>query len=171
MLETVLHVLGLVLLFLGCLLALFSLIVGLPGTFLIVGAALLYAWATGFAAVQWSTIGWLALLAVIGEGVELLASSAAAAGAQPSRRATVGALVGALAGGIGGAPFLFGVGALLGALLGAFAGASLAVRSEGGTVGESVTTGLAAMKGRLLGFVLKAALAVVMIVIVAVAAL
>ena len=167
--ETASHVLGIILLFTGCLAALASLVLGLPGTFLIVGMALLYAWATGFATVQWSTIGWLVLLSLVGEGVEFLASSAGAAAARPSRRVTVAALVGAVAGGIAGAPLLFGVGALFGALVGAFAGAYLAVRSEGGTVGESVTIGFAAMKGRLLGFILKAALAVVMVVILAVA--
>lgn len=169
--ATSLHILALLLLFTGCAAALFSLVLGLPGTFLIVGMALLYAWATGFAMVQWSTIGWLTLLALIGEGVELAAASASAAGARPSRRVTIGALLGAIAGGILGAPLLFGVGALFGALLGAFGGAYLAVRSEGGTFEESVSTGLAAMKGRLLGFVLKSALAVVMVIILAAAAL
>jgi hypothetical protein len=169
--ETLLHVLSLLLLLAGCLIALASLVLGLPGTFLLVGIALLYGWATDFETVRWATIGWLVLLAFVGEGIELLASSAAAAGSRPSRRVTIGALVGAIVGGIVGAPFFFGVGALPGALAGAFAGAYLAVRSEGGSMQESFTTGLAAMKGRLLGFVLKSALAVVMVVIIAVAVL
>jgi hypothetical protein len=169
--DTLLHAVGLVLLFLGCFAAFFALVVGLPGTFIIVGVALLYAWFTGFAAVQWSTIGWLVALAVIGEGIEFAASGAGAAGARPSRRVTLSALAGALIGGIVGTPLLFGIGSLLGALTGAFAGAALAVRSEGGSLDESVSTGLAALKGRLLGFVLKAALAVVMVIVLAVAAL
>lgn len=167
--DTLLSVVGLVLLFVGCLAALFALVLGLPGTLLIVGVALLYAWATGFAAVQWSTIGWLTLLAVIAEGLEFLASGAGAAGARPSWRVTIGALGGAFAGAILGTPFLFGVGALFGALAGAFAGAAVAVRSEGGSMDESITTGLAALRGRLLGFVVKTAIAVVMIGVVAVA--
>jgi uncharacterized protein len=167
--NAVLHFLGIALLLLACLTALFTLVLGLPGTLLIVGLALVYAWATDFTVIQWSTIGWLALLAVIAEGLEFLASGVGAAGARPSRRVTIGALAGAFAGGIVGAPFLFGVGALLGALVGAFAGAALAVRSEGATVDHSIRTGLAAMRGRLLGFVVKSAIAVVMVGIVAVA--
>lgn len=167
--DAVLHVLGIALLLLACLAALFTLVLGLPGTLLIVGLALVYAWATDFALIQWSTIGWLALLAVIAEGLEFLASGAGAAGARPSRRVTIGALAGAFAGGIVGAPFLLGIGALLGALAGAFAGAALAVRSEGGTVGDSVATGLAAMRGRLLGFVVKSAIAAAMVLIIAIA--
>ena len=169
--ATALHLLGLLLLFGFCGVALVSLVFGLPGTFLIVGAALVYGWATGFAAVQWSTVGWLALLAVIGEGIEFAAGSAGAASRRPSRRVTVFVLIGGFAGGIVGTPFLFGIGSLIGALLGAFAGAALAVGSEGGTIGESFSTGMAAMRGRLLGFILKAAVAVVMVVIVAAAAI
>jgi hypothetical protein len=163
--ETALFVLGLLLLFTFCLLALVSLVFGLPGTFLIVAAALVYAWATGFATVHWSTIGWLLLMALIGEGVELLAGSVSAAGARPSRRVTIGVLAGGFIGGIVGTPFLFGIGSLIGALIGAFGGAALAVASEGGSVGSALTTGLAAMRGRLLGFVLKASIAVVMVVL------
>lgn len=171
MFDAILHVLGIVLLFIGCLAALASLVFGLPGTVVIVGIALVYAWATGFAAVQWSTLGWLALMAVIGEGVEFISSSAGAAGSRPSRRVSVGAILGAFVGGLIGAPFLLGVGALLGALAGAFAGAALAVQSEGGSFQESMATGLAAFKGRLLGFVVKAALAIAMVIVLAVAVL
>ena len=43
------------------------------------------------------------------------------------------------------------------------------MRSEGGTVDHSIRTGLAAMRGRLLGFVLKAAIGVGMVGVVAAA--
>jgi hypothetical protein len=169
--SMVLHVLALILLFLSCALGLFALVLGLPGMLLIAASALVYAWATGFTSVSWSTIAWLVGLTVVGEGLEFLASGAGAASSRPSRRVTLGALGGALVGGLLGAPLLFGLGALLGALAGAFAGAALAVRSEGGSVEDAVTTGAAAMRGRLLGFVIKSALAVVMVVIIAAAVL
>jgi hypothetical protein len=167
--ETALYLLGLVLLFSVCLLAFASLLFGLPGTFLIVAAALVYAWATGFAAVEWSTIGWLAGLAIVGEGIELFAATAGVASERPSRRVMAFVLVGGIAGGIVGTPFLFGVGSLLGALLGAFAGAAVAVTSEGGSLGSAFGTGIAAMRGRLLGFVFKSAIAMVMLVVLAAA--
>jgi hypothetical protein len=169
--ETVLSLLGLLVLIVFCLLALLSLVLGLPGTFLIVAAALVYAWATGFAGVAWSTIGWLLLLAVLAEGIEFLAGSAGAAATRPSRRVTVAVLAGGFIGGIVGTPLLFGVGSLFGALLGAFAGAMLAVASEGGELHLAFRTGLAAMRGRLLGFVLKASIAVVMVVVLLAAAI
>ena len=169
--DALLHVLGIALLFTVCLVALVSLLFGVPGTFIIVGAALVYAWATGFVAVHGSTLGWLVLLALVGEGIEFAAASVATAGTQPSRRAAVAALVGGIAGGIIGTPFLFGVGSLLGALAGAFGGAALAVLSEGHGPVTAWTTGLAALRGRLLGFVCKSAIAVVMLVLLAAAVL
>lgn len=169
--DTVLHIAGLLLLLTACLAAFASLLLGLPGTFLLVGAALLYGWATGFAAVHWSTVGWLFLLALIGEALEFFASAAGAGGERPSRRVMVGALAGGIAGGLIGTSLLFGVGSLLGALAGAFTGAALAVISEGGTMRTAFATGLAALRGRLLGFVLKAAVAVVMLVVLGAAVL
>ena len=167
--ETILHILGIGVLFGACLAGVVSLVFGLPGTWVIVAAALVYAWATGFAGVTWGTIGWLGGLAVVGEGIEFLASSAAATGARPSRRVFAGTLLGSFAGGLLGVPFLFGIGALFGALAGAFAGAAVAVASEGGDRGAALSTGFAAMRGRLLGFVLKAAVAVLMVLLVAAA--
>jgi hypothetical protein len=155
--ESFLHGIGIAAALAGCLLAIASLIVGLPGTLAILAIALLYAWLTGFAAVTWGTIGWLALLAAVGEGLELAAAGLATAGARPSRRVTVAAVVGALAGGIVGTPFLIGLGSLVGALAGAFAGAALAAAFEGGSLSEAGAVGVAAMKGRLLGFAAKAA--------------
>ncbi len=169
--DIILHVLGLATLFGVCLAGVVSLLFGLPGTFIMVGAALVYAWATGFAVIGWSTLGTLVALALLGEGLELAAASVAAAGTRPSRRVTLAALGGGLVGGVLGTPFLFGVGSLLGALAGAFAGAALAVASEGGSAGAALSTGLAALRGRLLGFVLKAAIAAAMFVILAVAVL
>jgi len=163
--ATLLHVIGLLLLLIACLASLASLLVGLPGTFLIFFAALVYGWATGFDTVTWSTAGGLFLLALVGEGLEFFAGAAGAAGERPSRRVMVGALAGGVVGGLVGTPLLFGVGSLLGALVGAFVGAALAVISEGGTMSSALSTGLAAFRGRLLGFVLKAAVAVVMLVV------
>lgn len=169
--DTFLHLTGLLLLLLACLGGLASLLVGLPGTVVILCAALLYAWATGFAAVGWPTIGWLALLALAGEAAEFASSALAHSGDAPSRRTAVFAVVGALIGGILGTPLLFGLGSLLGALAGAFAGAALSVASEGGSVDAALAAGRAALLGRLAGFLIKSALAVLMVIVLLAAAL
>ncbi|GIW41813.1 MAG: hypothetical protein KatS3mg076_2390 [Candidatus Binatia bacterium] len=161
--EAILPALGLLLLFLVCLLALVSLVFGFPGTWIVLGAALLYAWWTGFAEVGWPTLGWLAALALAGEVAEFWLGAAVATRERPSWRVTFGVLVGGFVGGVLGLPFLFGVGALLGALLGAGAGAALAVASEGGSEAEARRAALAAAKGRFLGFVVKLAFGVAMV--------
>lgn len=168
---TILSIAGVALLFLVCLLGLASLILGLPGTFVISIAAFVYAWATDFAVIEWTIPAWLLAMALAGEAAEMFATSAAAttANSEPSRRVTLATLAGALVGGIVGTPFLFGIGSLLGAMAGAFAGAALAVSSHGGTLRDSLRTGFAALRGRLFGFVIKCAIAVTMILVLAVA--
>jgi hypothetical protein len=166
--ETFLYLLGLLLLGVGCLVGLVTLLFGLPGTFVILVTAAVYAWATGFEAVSLSTVGWLLALAVVAEVLEFVAAAAASApGARPSRRVQVSAIVGSIIGGILGAPILFGIGALFGALAGAFAGAAIAVGSEGGSISEATAHGFAALRGRFLGFLLKTSIAVVMVILVA----
>src|SRR6185436_7230467 len=161
--DTFLHVIGIMLLAFGCMAGIAALIFGLPGTFVILFVALVYAWATGFVAIQWSTLAWLLGLAVVGEVLEL-GLSAGAGGTRPSLRVALGAIVGGILGAIVGAPVLFGLGALPGALLGAFVGAAAAVASEGGATGEAIKAGLTAMRGRFFGFVLKTSIAVVMVI-------
>ena len=168
MLSTTLSAAALLLLFAVCIAALFSLVFGLPGTFIIVAAAFVYAWVTDFVIIQWPTPLWLLALAIGAEIVEFFITTAAASSAadKPSRRITLGTIGGAIIGGIVGTPFLFGIGSLLGAMAGAFFGAALAATSGGRTWRESLRIGFAALQGRLLGFVLKSAIAVTMIVII-----
>ena len=156
--------LGISLLILFCLLGLVLLVLGLPGTFLIAGAAAVYGWATGFASLTTATVVWLFVMAVAGEVIEF-ASAAAGGRAKASRRVTIAAIAGAVVGGIFGAPFFFGVGALLGALGGAFAGATLAATAEGKTGDAAIRHGVDALRGRLLGFIVKSAIAVAMTVV------
>jgi len=80
----------------------------------------------------------------------------------PSRRITIGAIAGAVVGGLLGAPFFFGVGALAGAFGGAFAGAALAAMWEGHDRETVVHHGMQALRGRVLGFVVKSAIATAM---------
>jgi len=165
MVDTALHVLAVATLVLGCLVALATLVIGLPGTFLIVGAGLLYGWGTGFATVTWSVIAWLVGLALVAEGLELLTTLLAAGSEAPSRRVSIMAIVGGIFGGIMGTPLLFGLGSLLGALAGAFAGAAIATKMEGHDNNVALRSGLAAFRGRLLGFIIKSAIGVVMVVL------
>ncbi len=169
--ATLTHILGLVILIAVALLALACLVIGLPGTFFLFGIALAYGWITGFEMVTWVKLAWLLALAVVAEILELASAAVATGTERPTRRVTVAALSGGFVGGLVGTPFLLGVGSLLGALTGAFAGATLAASSEGKQTQSALRAGLAAMRGRLLGFVVKASIGVVMLIVLIAAAL
>ncbi len=168
---TALSIVGTLIFIAVCLASLVSLIFGFPGTFIIAAANLIYAWLTGFATIEFATCLWLLGLATVGEVLDFAITAAAAStgAGQPSRRVTVGTIAGAFIGGIVGTPFLFGIGSLFGALAGAFLGAALAVSTGGGTMSESLESGFAALRGKLLGFVLKSGIGVTMILIIAAA--
>jgi hypothetical protein len=169
--DFALQVLGLMILAFACVIALFSLVLGIPGTFIVFAAGLLYAWLTGFSAVTYETLAWLLGLAVLAEGLEFLSGALGSAKERPSRRTMGWALAGSFIGGIVGTPILFGVGSLLGALAGAFAGAALAVASDGGHTRDAVRSGFAAMRGRFAGFLDKLAICVVLVVVLSAAAI
>ena len=136
-------------------------LLGLPGNWLMVLSAALYAWLgpeTGVLQIGWPLVLAIAALAAAGELAELAASVWGAKRAGGSRRAAVFALLGSLAGAVAGAFFglpLPVVGsplaALLGGALGALAGAAAAEHSLGETPGQSLRVGHAAFWGRVLG--------------------
>jgi uncharacterized protein YqgC (DUF456 family) len=165
------HAAGLMLLALVCMTGLASLVIGMPGTFVILGASIVYAWLTEFQQVTWSTIGWLGGLSLLGETLEFLSAAGATGGERPSGRTAASAVVGGFIGGLMGAPILFGLGALFGALAGAFSGATFASYLQIGDLTRATRVGLAAMRGRFLGFIVKLAIAVTMIVLLFAAAI
>ena len=155
----------------GWLLTLFS----LPGNWVIVGAAALYAWyvpADSSWDVSWTIVIALLVLATLGELIELLAGAMGARGRGGSRRGAVlaiaGSLVGALVGATIGIPIpLVGsvIGVMLGASRGARGGAMLGESWKGRTLGQSWSSGQAAFWGRLFGSLAKTMIASAMAVI------
>ena len=146
---------------------------GLPGNWLVVASAGLYAWLLppeGRAAIGWPVVGVAAGLALVGELVELAASAAGVKKMGGSRRGAVLALLGSIAGAIVG--MFVGipvpvVGSLIAALLfaggGALAGAMLGETWKGRTLDASWQVGKAAFWGRLLGTFAKAMIGAVMV--------
>ena len=128
-------------------------LVGLPGNWVIVAAAALYAWIiphTWRLDVGWRWVIAVALLAAIGELLESLAGAFGTQRAGGSRRAALGALIGSMIGGISGAFVALPVplvGPLVGAILfggvGAALGAVVAELSGGSEVATSWRVGRA----------------------------
>jgi uncharacterized protein YqgC (DUF456 family) len=152
-------------------------LVTLPGNWIIVGLAALFAWLMPTAAgqgVSWKTVLVLIGLAVVGEIVEFGASAAGAAKHGASKRGValsmVGAIVGSILGLTAGLPIPFlgpFVGALVGGAAGAFFGAYIGESWKGRPESERVAVGRGAFTGRIWGTVAKLAVGAVMLAILA----
>lgn len=136
-------------------------LVAMPGTWLMVGGATLYAWLgpqAGVIQLHWQSVIAMLVVATVGEVAESLAGVVGAHRAGGSRRSAVYSLIGSIIGAIGGATIgipipLIGsaIGAVLGGAVGAFAGAAYAEHTLGETANQSMKVAQAAFWGRLLG--------------------
>jgi uncharacterized protein len=149
-------------------LAILSIILGLPGTWVIVAEAIAYALITKFN----RGIGWwdlLLLLALAGAG-ELLEFLVTAYGAKKFG-ASNKAVLAALCGGLLGAFLVNGVvpivGALVGAFLGVYLGAFLYTWWAEKDTGQARRAGIGAFMGRMGAVLIKGAIAVSMAVVIA----
>jgi uncharacterized protein YqgC (DUF456 family) len=137
----------------------------LPGNWIVVAAAAVFAWLIPEQAgqgISWTTVGVLLALAVVGEVIEFVAGAAGAARQGASRRSVVLSLVGAFVGGLAGLavgtpiPVLGSlVMAVLGGAVGAYAGAYLGEWSIGRAGSQRMAAGQGAFAGRIWGTVGK----------------
>ncbi len=165
--NTLLSYIGIAGLYLGLLLGLFLVPLGLPGNWVILGIALLKAFLSDF---QGLTLWWLLFLlalALIGEVIEFLLGVLVAKRYGASKWGMFGAFFGGLIGGVVGTPLFFpGIGTMIGAFFGAFLGAFLCeyiyrMRSD-----ASFQAGIGAFIGRILAIVLKLEIGIAMILII-----
>ncbi len=148
-----------------------SLVFGLPGTFIILGASVLYGWYGGFSEITVRVIIILVVLALAGELIEFLLGILGSKKYESSNRAIVGSIIFGIIGAVMGAPFFFGIGAVIGAFAGAFAGAILMELLQGKKMDEAIKSGWGAFLGRVAGTISKAAVGIAMIAITVLAVL
>lgn len=150
-----------------------SIILSVPGTWIMLGLALVIEWADRFylpperqQTFDWWVLGTCLGLALLGEGLELAAGAAGAKGGGGRRRGMIGALVGGIAGAILLTPFIPVpvIGTLIGGVIGTFAGAVIGevTGAEPMTVRGSMKPALGATIGRVTGTMGKIIIAVVM---------
>jgi uncharacterized protein YqgC (DUF456 family) len=150
-------------------------LVSLPGNWLMVAAAALYAFAAppeGRMAIGWGVVIALVVLALLGELLELLAGALGATRGGGSKRGAVLAVLfsvpGAMIGAVLGAPIPV-IGTLVGVIffagLGALAGAMLGESWKGRKLHESWQVGRGAFWGRVLGSLAKVLIASVMLAV------
>jgi hypothetical protein len=163
---------------LGCLVLV---VIGLPGTWIMIGLAVAvelldhhYLDAADPETYGWWAIGACAALALVGEVLEAGAGAAGTRAGGGSRRGMVGAMIGGIVGAIVFTPLIPIpiVGTLIGALVGTFAGAVFAERSheEPPDTESTLKAAGGATVGRLLGTMGKAVIAVAVWVVLSVTA-
>lgn len=154
-------------------------LVGMPGNWLIVTAACLYAWQMAEApraGFGWAVVLVLFLLAVAGEVLEFLAAALGAAKAGGSRRSALLAIVGSMVGGIVGLTVgvpIPVIGSLVAAVLfagvGAMIGAVLGETWKGRSAEQTLHVGWGAFRGRVLGTLSKLSVGLLMALLIALA--
>lgn len=154
-------------------------LLGLPGNWLMLGLAAVYAWLipdSWRADIGMRWIVALLVLAALGELLEFAAGAVGTQRAGGSRRSAIGALVGSLIGGVFGATVALPIpviGPIVGALLfggvGAAVGAVAGELSVGSKSEDSWRVGWGAFWGRLLGTGAKTLVGAVMVAAVIVA--
>jgi uncharacterized protein YqgC (DUF456 family) len=131
---------------------------GLPGLWVMVGAALLYSWVEpGRLGVP--TLLGITGLAIIAEILEFLAAGRYAKKYGGSRRAAWGAIIGGIVGAIVGVPVPI-IGSVIGAFAGSFAGALAAEMTLGSRMGDATRVATGARGGRAVAPALKVAIGV-----------
>jgi uncharacterized protein len=144
------------------LLSLFLIPLGLPGTWIMIGAAIGYdALVRGPDPIGWFTIGATLVLAVIAEIFEFTLSTKYTRKYGGSRRAGWGAIIGGIVGAIVGVPVPI-IGSVIGAFVGSFAGALVAeyTRKEA-TAGTATRVATGALVGRVVAAAMKTGIGVV----------
>jgi len=159
----VLTILALVILILAMGGGLVAVVLGLPGTWMILGASALYGWLTDFTVITIQLLFGLFLLAAVAEALDFVAGLWGARRYGGSRKAMAGTLIGGLLGAIALTPMLFGFGSILGAFFGAFVGAFGITYLEQRKMEEAVRVGWGALVGRVFAIVFKGGAVVTMI--------
>ncbi len=133
---------------------------GLPGTWIILGAAV------GYSALVSGSIGWFTILlltgvAIVGEVIEFTLSAKYTKKYGGSRRASWGAIIGGIVGAIMGVPIPI-IGSVIGAFAGAFVGAFAAELSLGTEISGSTRVATGALIGRAIASAMKVGIGLAM---------
>jgi uncharacterized protein YqgC (DUF456 family) len=141
---------------------------GLPGLWVMVGAALLYSYAQPERLGIWTLLV-VTTMAVVAEALEFVLAGRYARKYGGSRRAGWGAILGSIVGAIVGVPVPV-VGSLVGAFVGAFAGAMLAELTKRAELRAATRVATGALLGRVAATAVKVAIGVALLAWVLLAA-
>lgn len=163
LLMAVWEFLALVILILAMPAGLIAVVLGLPGTWLILVASVFYGWLTDFAIITSQLLLGLLALAVVAELLDFTAGLWGARRYGGTKKAMVGTMTGGILGAVALSPMLFGFGTIVGAFFGSFVGAFSMTYLEQRKMDKSMRVGWGALLGRVFAMVFKGAAVVTMI--------
>ena len=142
---------------------LIAVVLGLPGTWLILTTSVLYSWLSNFSVITYQMLLGLLALAVAAEVVDFWSGLWGARRYGGSKKAMLGTLLGGLIGAIILTPMVFGIGAVVGAFFGAFIGGFVVTYLEQRKMKEAMRVGWGGLLGRVFAMVFKGAAVISMI--------
>jgi len=142
-------------------LSIFMIPFGLPGTWIIAAAAMVYRITIPDGGVGYFTVTMMFALALVSAVIEMSLSARYAKKYGGSRRAGWGAVIGGIIGAMMGIPVPI-IGSVIGAFAGAFVGAFVLEMTAGTQVAGSTKVATGAMVGRIVGAAMNVAIGVVM---------
>ena len=138
------------------LLALAMIPVGLPGTWVMIAAAIALGFASAAVHVGWVVIGGCVVIAIIAEALDVVLAARYTKRYGGSRRGAWGAFIGGIVGAVVGVPMPV-IGSVLGAIAGSFIGALVAEVSGGAAHDAAARAATGAAIGRAFAMATKVA--------------
>jgi uncharacterized protein YqgC (DUF456 family) len=142
-----------------------SIVLGLPGTVIILIDVILYAMFTGFDKIGVKILIILLIISLLAEALDFLLGIAGATRHRTSDKGIWASLIGSVTGAIIMTPVLFGFGTILGSFLGGFAGVLILELIHQRQLKPAIRAGYSVILGRFAGMFVKGFFALVMITI------
>lgn len=156
---------GLTIFILVMLIGFFSILLGLPGTLVILFDVLVYALVTRFDKIGLGTLLALVAISALAESLEFLFGITWARRYGTSKRGIAASIVGGIIGAVLLTPVFLGLGALIGSFLGALAGAFAVEILSQRELKPAARAGFGALMGRLAGLFAKGLCGLAMVII------
>jgi len=162
---TPLEITGLTIFILLLFAGIFSIVLGMPGTVIILIDAILYAFFTGFHKIGLKVLIILLVISLLAEVLDFALGIAGAARYRASGKGIWASLIGGVIGAIVMTPVLFGFGTIMGCFFGGFAGILIVELIHQGQLKPALRAGYGVMLGKFSGMLVKGFFALVMITI------
>jgi len=162
---TPLEITGITLFLLVLFAGIFSIVLGMPGTVIILIDAILYALFTGFDKIGLKVLIILLVISLLAEALDFALGIAGAARYGTSGKGIWASLIGGVIGAIVMTPVLFGFGTIMGCFFGGFAGILIVELIHQGQLKPALRAGYGVMLGKFSGMLVKGFFALVMITI------